>query len=195
MTRFMKCWRMRWLLQKNRCSKVSRKSGANKGMSTHRNIALASHTLKQVKQLPATKNGCKSQRSGTFWKRRDFVGPSPNEFGNNFSFVGSSKYWRGQFWINGWTCISLDDARVVFRWDGDFIPAPLRTEIDGWQRATQMPSFPTSGQSLSRVESGDLCQGPARRACAIPGDILFQPTDIDSTLVEDPASHKGSPWR
>ena len=89
-------------------------------MSTHRNIALASHTLKQVKQLPATKNGCKSQRSGTFGKRRDFVGPSPNEFGNNFSFVGSSKYWRGQFWINGWTCISLDDARVVFRWDRDF---------------------------------------------------------------------------
>ena len=49
------------------------------------------------------------------------MGPSPHEFGNNFSFVGSSKYWRGQFCINSWTCISLDDARVVFWWDRDIV--------------------------------------------------------------------------
>ena len=40
---------------KNGCPKVSWKIGANQNMLTHRNVALASHTLEPVKQSPTTK--------------------------------------------------------------------------------------------------------------------------------------------
>ena len=61
--------------------------------------------------------------------------------------------------------------------------------------ATRMPLIPPSGQSLSHIESGDLCQLASSEACAIPDNILYPPTAIDSALVESPASHEGSPQR